>query len=253
MKAGEPFSANLTRAQATTEAIRQLVVQGEFKPGDRLQAQRLANQLNVSRTPVVDALSALHQEGLLDYEPRCGYSVRPFDVKLLLNSFDVRMTLEGLSCRLIVEQGLDAKTQKLLAMNLRESKDILFGSQWERDEQDTWRILNRQFHDVLIRAADNPYLTSGVENTRMLPLIYDQSMRNVAQEEVQRQFDRSKSQQAFGDHVRIVEAIEGGHGWRAEGMMREHIFANREATRRAIERATGTSAQEANALHEAGE
>lgn len=232
-------SSQLTRAQATAETIRQLIVLGDFKPGDRLVAQRLADQLGVSRTPIVDALSALHQEGLLNYEARCGYSVRPFDLKLLLDSFDVRMTLEGLACRLLAEQGLDKETSGTLVSNIDRSEEALFGSRWSYEEQDHWRHLNREFHDLLIRAADNPYLTAGVANTRLLPLIYDQSQRNVAQEEVQRQFDRSKSQQAFSDHVRILQAIETRQGWRAEAMMKEHVFANREATRRAIERTTG--------------
>lgn len=230
--------ASPTRAQATTEAIRQLIVQGEFKPGDRLQAQRLANQLNVSRTPIVDALSALHQEGLLEYEPRCGYSVRSFDLALLLAAFDVRMTLEGLACRLAAEKGLEAEARRALRLNLEASELALFGAEWGREKQDRWRLLNLEFHDTLIAAAHNPYLTGGVANTRMLPPVYDQSRRSIAHVDVQRQFERAKSQQALGDHVRIIEAIEAGQGWRAEALMKEHIFANREATRRAIELAT---------------
>ena len=232
--------APLTRTQATTEAIRQLIVQGEFKPGDRLQAQRLANQLSVSRTPVADALGALHQEGLLEYEPHCGYSVRPFDLTLLLAAFDVRMSLEALACRLIAERGLAPNTRSALRSNLEASERALFGASWGREEQDRWRLLNREFHDMLIAAANNPYLTGGVANTRLLPMIYDQSLQSIPQEEVQRRLERSKSQQALSDHVRIVEAIDNAQGWRAEAMMKEHIFANREATRRAIELATGT-------------
>lgn len=240
MKKGRAKDNDLpvTRTQAMTEAIRALIVEGEFKPGDRLQAQRLADRLNVSRTPIVDALGALHQEGLLAYEPRCGYTVRPFDLTLLLAAFDVRMALEGLACRLIAERGLGSTTRDALRANLAASEATLFGARWDREEQDRWRLLNRDFHDALIAAADNPYLTGGVANTRLLPMIYDQSLRSVAHEEVQRQIERSKSQQALSDHVRIVEAIEAGQGWRAESMMKEHIFANREATRRAIELAT---------------
>ena len=58
-----------TRAQSTTGEIRDLILSGELRPGARLQAQMLADRLGVSRTPIVDALTALHKEGLLEYAP----------------------------------------------------------------------------------------------------------------------------------------------------------------------------------------
>lgn len=227
----------LTRTQVTIDAVRQLIIDGDFKPGDRLQAQRVADRLQVSRTPVADALGALHQEGLLEYEPRCGYTVKSFDLQMLLASFDVRSTLEGLACRLVAEKGLASAPRAAIEANLNEAERALFGAGWGHDEQDSWRVLNREFHDTLISAANNPYLTSGVATTRLPSLIFDQSRRGIRSEDIQRQFERTKSQQAFRDHVRIIDAIVARQAWRAEAMMKEHIYTNREATRVALESA----------------
>ncbi len=224
-----------TRTQSTIDTIRAMIVRGELRPGDRLQAQMLADRLGVSRTPIADALAALHQEGLLEYEPNRGYEVKRIDLAGLMAAFDVRLTLEGLACRLVVEKGLRADRSAQLRENLKQTEQVLFGQTWSAVEQDLWRDLNLQFHDALIAEAGNPYLAAGVANCRVPPLIYDQALRQIDTEEVRRHFSQLQAQQAFRDHERIFEALIAGQSARAENMMKEHIFANREKARRHVE------------------
>ena len=212
-----------------------MIVSGDIRPGERLQAQMLANRLGVSRTPIADALAILHKEGLLEYAPNCGYGVKQFDINELLSAFDVRLTLEGLACRLVAEKGLQQETSEALRANLKRTEEVLFGQTWTSAEKDEWKVLNLQFHDLLIDAADNPYLTAGVANTRVLPPIYDRASRLIGVDEVLRQFGQAQTQQAFWDHERVFEAINAGQGARAESMMKEHIYSNREKSRRQLE------------------
>lgn len=231
-------TAAQTRTQSTIDTIRAMIVQGEFQAGDRLQAQMLANRLGVSRTPIADALAVLHREGLLEYAPHCGYGVKRIDLNGLLAAFDVRLTLEGLACRLVAEKGLSPEPAGLLRENLRQTEAALYGPNWSAAEQDVWRSLNLQFHDILIAEADNPYLTAGVANTRVPPLIFDNALRQIDTDELRRHFSQRETRQAFGDHERIFEAVLARQGARAENMMKEHIFANREKARRHIESMT---------------
>jgi len=224
-----------TRTQSTTEAVRALIVGGELRPGERLQAQMLANRLGVSRTPVAEALSILHKEGLLEYAPNCGYGVKQFDLANLLAAFDVRLTLEGLACRLVAEKGLAPQRAAAIRDNLRRAERVLFDGAWSHARQDEWRALNTAFHDFIIDGADNAYLRAGVDNTRVLPLIYDRAMRHIGFEQVVRRFEQSSSQLAYRDHERIFEAVDAGQGARAESMMKEHIYTNRENMRRHLE------------------
>ncbi len=225
-----------TRSQSTTEAIRALIVGGELRPGERLQAQMLADKLGVSRTPVAEALSVLHKEGLLEYAPNCGYGVKQFDLDGLLAAFDVRLTLEGLACRLVAEKGLAPATADALRENLVRAEEVLFDPDWSDAKRDRWRALNLQFHDLLIDSANNTYLRAGVDHTRILPLIYDRTLRHVGVEEVLRRFGQSSSQLALRDHQRIVDAVLARQGTRAENMMKEHIFNNRETMRRHLKK-----------------
>ena len=227
--------AATTRTQSAIEAIRAMIVRGDLRSGDRLQAQMLADRLGVSRTPVADALAALHKEGLVEYAPNCGYGVRQFDLATLMAAFDVRLTLEGLACRLVAEQGLGRPVVDSIRANLARTKQVLFGPSWTAVQQDEWKNLNLQFHDRLIEAAGNPFLTAGVADTRVPPLIYDEALRQVASADLWRGFGQEQTQQAFRDHERIFEAVLAGQGARAENMMKEHVFTNREKARRQME------------------
>lgn len=224
-----------TRALTTTDAIRAMIMSGELQAGARLQAQMLANRLEVSRTPVVDALTALHKEGLLEYAPHRGYTVRAFGLSDLMDAFDVRMTLEGLACRVVAERGLSPADVAILEANITETEALLYGPEWSHAVQDEWMRLNYVFHDLFLAAADNAYLTAGVISTRTVPLVHDAKLRPIPRSDFTRMYLREQSQQAFRDHTRIAEAVTAGQSGRAENMMREHIFTNRETIRRHLE------------------
>lgn len=224
-----------TRSQSTADAIRDMILTGAIERGERLRAQALADRLGVSRTPVNDALGVLHKEGLLEYGVHRGYSVKLFDADLLLGAFDVRLTLEGLGCRLIAERGLREATAAHVRDNLSRTEDILFRGAWTPEVQEQWRLANLEFHDALLTEAGNPYLTEGVLRTRHLPPILTRPDKPIDANALFPQLDRAFSQQAFRDHARIAEAIEARQGARAEAMMKEHIYTTREAARRLLE------------------
>jgi len=227
--------AAVTRAQSTKEAIRQLILSGELQPGDRLQAQMLADRLGVSRTPVSEALNALHKEGLLEYGAHRGYGVRRFNLETLLDAFDVRLTLEGLACRLIAERGLSPETSQALRENLERTEKVLFGEGYSVEKHHQWRRLNQDFHDLLLAEANNSYLTTGVESARTLPPLFEKTLRHDASDEIWSRLELRFSQDAYRDHVRIVRAIEAGQASRAAHMMEEHVYTSREKAKRIVE------------------
>ena len=226
-------SVHATRAQATKEAIRQMILDGEIKWGARLGAQALADRLGVSRTPVFEALAALHKEGLLDYEAHRGYGVKAFNIDDFLGAIDVRIVLEGLACRLITERGMSDAAAGAIGANLARSQAMLFG-QWSEAKQQEWRLLNLEFHDLLLREVNNKHLEQGVISARALPLVLNGNDRRIEQRDLFPMLDQEFNQQAFRDHARIFEAMQAGQSARAENMMKEHIFSTRERARRII-------------------
>ena len=103
MRASEPSA---TRSESVVEALRAAILAGQFQPGERLHEVKLTALLEVSRTPVRAALQKLASEGLLDYTPNRGYTLREFSLGEVVNAYEVRAVLEGLAARLSSEQGL---------------------------------------------------------------------------------------------------------------------------------------------------
>ncbi|HEX7658986.1 MAG TPA: GntR family transcriptional regulator [Pseudonocardiaceae bacterium] len=235
-----------TTTQSVTERVRAKVLDGELSPGSRLQERQLAAALGVSRTPVRDALQVLASEGLLDYSPHSGYIVRRFGLSEVLDSFDVRIALEGMASRKLAEIGPSPETIELLTENVRRSLEVVDVEQWTSNSRTRWLELNLEFHDTILNAVGNRYLIRGVQDARGIPRIYDHFLRSYAgYDELAQRYTHDQVRQAVSDHRRLLEAITESQPDRAEFLMREHIFVNREQLRRHIELRPGADSAQA--------
>ncbi len=221
-----------TATQTATEKLRTLVLDGGLEPGLRLQERQLAATLGVSRTPVRDSLQALAGEGLLDYSPRSGYTVRSFGLTEVLDAFDARLALEGMACRTVAARGLPAETAQALDDNLERSAAILDADDGSDDVSTRWYETNLEFHDLILAAAGNRYLIQGVAQARRIPRIYDRTRHPRGHDDLLRLLSIDTLRQAVADHRRIFDALSEQQPDRAEFLMREHIFTNREQLRR---------------------
>ena len=131
------------------EHIRDLIISGKLEAGRKLVEEELAEQFNVSRTPVREALRKLEIEGLVQYQPRRGVVVAGFSRDDVDEIYAARAVLEGLAARLAAERATDAEIAELgrrLAQMNRASE--------AGDFQRTARIHTR-FDDVLYRIGHN--------------------------------------------------------------------------------------------------
>ena len=78
-----------------TDRIRRMILNGEIAAGEHLREVALAEQFQVSRTPVRAALAANKKDGLLDHSPNYGYTVRKLDIRDIVDAYDRRAVLEG--------------------------------------------------------------------------------------------------------------------------------------------------------------
>ncbi len=101
-------------------SLRELVLSGEFKPGDRMVELTLVGRIGVSRTPLRLALTALEYEGLLRRLPGSGYVVREFTPGDVSDAIELRGVLEGTAARLAAERGVPRRELRALtAVNER--------------------------------------------------------------------------------------------------------------------------------------
>ncbi len=140
--------------------LRNAILRGELKPGERLMEMHLANKLGVSRTPIREAIRMLEQEGLAVTIPRKGAQVAGMTEKDLQDVLEIRDALDELAVRMACERTTDELIEEL-KVSMRDfeiatkSKDVR--KIVEADES---------FHNVIYRMADNPKLETIVKNMR---------------------------------------------------------------------------------------
>ena len=110
------------------DAVRDMVLSSELRPGDRLVEERLTEQLGISRPPLREALRLLEQEGLLVAIPRRGVIVTPLTAQDLYEIYTLRTAYE----RMAVELGVPVRDPHLLA-RVREALDAMVAAAESRD------------------------------------------------------------------------------------------------------------------------
>src|SRR6202051_3406070 len=202
------------RALSVMDLIREAILGGTVGAGERLNEVQLSKTLAVSRTPVRAALQALAGEGLLDYAPNRGFSVRDFPLPAIVDAYDIRAALEGVAARFAAERGLCAEEKALIERSLVAGDKLLERGSFEAGDLTIYRGINGDFHDTLLAAARNRMLGEMIRICHHVPV---SSSRNIVA------FEHRAVRRRHDDHHRIYEAIVAQEPWRAEMLMREHV------------------------------
>lgn len=163
----------------------------QLRPGERLNEVALARELNVSRTPLREALNRLVAEEFLRWLPRRGYLVRELDSKEVFDLYEFRAALEVSAAMLACERATDGELEELSKFVESRSKNA--------DETDTLRVvgLDEEFHERLVALSGNQ------EMVRVL--------RNVnARIRFVRWVDMEKGRRAItqGEHAAVLAALK---------------------------------------------
>lgn len=187
--------------------LRQAILRGELKPGERLMEIQLANKLGVSRTPIREAIRKLELEGLVLMIPRKGAEVAEITEKSLRDVLEVRKALEELtvelSCDRITTEGLEE-----LKKAAKEFESTLAtGDITEIAEADV------RFHDVIYQATGNP---------RLIQLLY-----NLSEQMYRYRVEYLKQKEVYAtllkEHDEIIRCIEKQDKVAAGEAIAEHI------------------------------
>lgn len=214
--------------------LREMIVTGKIAPGTRLRAEALAEQLQVSRTPVRSALAVFSAEGLVTYSINRGYTVSAVTIGDVLNSIEVRASLEGLSCRLCVENGwVDEELDRLVQV-VRAGRAIVDRGTWSEAIEHEWYNLNWIFHRSIFHATRNTVLRNAIRMTLIYPVFGDviRVCPSVAAHVPQRIRQISSTTPAHitrsqREHELLLEAMKKGDSELAGRLMHEHVAATK--------------------------
>lgn len=204
-----------TLADHITQTLRGWVLQGMLAPGERLEEIPLAQKLGVSRTPIRAALANLGNEGLLEHQPKRGYTVRVYQYEDIIGAYEVRAVLEGLACRRAAQKGLSNLVISQLKACLAQGDAILAKGRLLPEDHHPYQRMNITLHETLLSAAENSWVSRFTTQAQAAPFASDRIMLW----DEHRVIDRSHN-----DHHRIVDAVISRDAARAEQLMREHIY-----------------------------
>lgn len=189
------------------ETIRNAIISGDIKPGERLMEVQMAEALGVSRTPVREAIRKLELEGLVIMLPRKGAYIADLSVKDLTEVMEIRASLEGLAAGLASVRIDQAEIEEL------EIKALKFHKSIENDDVEELINMDLEFHDAIFRASRNERLIQLNNNLREQV----QRFREIYHKKV------NKSKETSKEHYEMVEAISRGDLDKAEKLARKHI------------------------------
>jgi DNA-binding GntR family transcriptional regulator len=188
------------------DELRRLIIAGTLAPGTVLRQEHLAQQLQVSRTPLREALIALEKEGLIVIAPSGAASVVALDTRDAREIMDVRELVDGLAARLLAERGLSEELDLELSAMAKEMRTT-------RSDKQRYLVLNADFHTTIIEATGHARLQQFVPLVRMAS--------EVVYTRAQKEGRRLAS--SATEHTRILAAIRAGDGEEAERIARAHV------------------------------
>ncbi|HET7155028.1 MAG TPA: GntR family transcriptional regulator [Hyphomicrobiaceae bacterium] len=200
--------------------LREMIFSGRLHPNDRLVESDLAEQLNVSRTPVREALHKLISEGLVAEAPRKGYVVAEFSPEFIIDNYTVREVLEGLAARLAAQNA-----SELEVMQLEVELDAIAEASRANDVA-TVADHNMNFQMLIAKASRNVVLGS------VLATLQDR-LRML------RGYNfhvKGRREEAIKEQRELLGAVRARDGERAEHLAKSHVRNARQVRLTALSR-----------------
>ncbi|MES2940737.1 MAG: GntR family transcriptional regulator [Pseudomonadota bacterium] len=195
--------------------LRERIFDGDLAPGSFLDEVRLAEQLEISRTPLREALKVLTAEGLVRHEPRRGCFVAEVTEKDLDDIFPVIALLEGRCAHEAARRATDADLQALEALHGKLVRHA--AARRIKDYYET----NFTIHEAIITLADNRWLAQAIADLRKI----------LKLARLQQLHAPGRLEQSLSEHLAVFAALKARDPEGAEAAMRTHLVRQREALR----------------------
>lgn len=194
-------------AEPVAEHLRGMIVRGELIAGERIPITALAAEMNVSATPLREALKVLAQEGLIELLPNRGARVPPYTAEEARALFEVLASLESLAAELAATRLGPASLAELDGMH------AAMRGHFERGEKDPYFALNSRIHEWVVAQSGNPVLVT-THASLMLRATRGRYIAIV---------DRTRWAEAMEEHEGLLAALHRRDAAAAAAIWREHL------------------------------
>lgn len=187
--------------------VRENILNGAYEPGENLIEMRLASELNVSRTPVREAIRQLELEGLVESIPNKGVIVKGINEKDMKDIYKIRLLLEGLAARWAVK--------KISEESIKELEETYELMEFYTKKEDIENIekLNTQFHQIIYEAASSNVLLHILKDFQVYIRLARHESLGVP----------GRMKKSLMEHKEILEAIKNRDEDLAEKYLTNHV------------------------------
>lgn len=213
------MNAYLPLRDVVFNTLREAILKGDLKPGERLMELQLASKLGVSRTPIREAIRMLEQEGLAVTTPRKGAEVAKMTLKDMEDVLEIRDALDELAVRIACQKITDEQLKQL------EEVKELFEKNTQTNNVKNIAEADVSFHDVIYEATGNPKLVTLLNNLR----------EQVYRYRVEYIKDPKNYPTLIAEHEAILDSLKNRDVKNAVEAMHVHVANQAEAVKMVIQ------------------
>ena len=188
--------------------IKEMITNRKLLPGDKIHQEKLAQELGISRTPLVSALKYLEKEKLVEAKPRRGFFVRLFSIQEMVSIFELREVLEGLAARRAAACITDDQIMTLNGFFKQ------FSLSFDVSEYKAYAREDRQFHSYITEVGAKEFLKSILQTYNIISFSY----QVISSEGLVR-----PPHETIHEHLALIDAISSRAPSDAEELMRQHF------------------------------
>ncbi len=201
----KPIERHQTLREKILETIREAILKGNLKPGEKVAEPELAERFGISRTPIREAFRQLESEGYLTVIPRKGAVVAALSEQDVQEFYAIKSTLEGYAAELAAGRLTEKEIEKLEAINERLKQLANEG-----DVKAFFRVHN-EFHDLFVKASGNSKLYELIQQLGMKFNRLRMASLSV----------NGRMAISVAEHERLIEAFRAQDGDRAENLVKK--------------------------------
>jgi len=199
------------------DILRERIISLQFKLGEKIDIQKLAEEFGTSPTPIRDALNRLAENGLVNIKPRVGYYVIDLSAEDIAEIYDLRKMFECYA--------LEPAMENVNFNELRQLKKEMEKIQKEADEEKRdakFHETDRKLHLLIIKSFPNKRLQS------LFSQVYDLVRLSISM--------GVEWEKSLKEHIALIDALEKKEFSRAKKILKDHIDSSRDDAIKAFER-----------------
>lgn len=196
--------------QTAYDAIKKMILEGQIRPGELLSENLISEYLNMSRTPVREAVRRLQAERIVEFRKGQGTYLRCLTWKELQDICEVRMGLELKACQTAAERIREEEIRELQREFHALRQEYLSGA---RSSSEVFHALEHRLHELILKGSDNQYIRKLMEQINLSVCQYDALLANLP----------SAREEYLRYYMEITDCLAGRNCAQLKMIMRKHL------------------------------